>query len=48
MLVGSCGHGPPHFGTDDEEAVVERRGVGAIPRKEALYALHRTPSFHGS
>ena len=45
MLVGGCGHGPPYC---DEEAVVKRRGAGAIPRREALSALHRAPSFHGS
>jgi hypothetical protein len=41
MLVGGCGHGPPHCGIGDEEVVVERRGVGVVPRREALSALHR-------
>jgi hypothetical protein len=48
MVVGGCGHRPSRCGTDEEEAVVERRGTGAIPRREALFALHRAPSFHGS
>jgi hypothetical protein len=48
MLVGGCGHDPPHYGTDDEGAIVERRGAGAFPRREALSALHPAPSFHGS
>jgi hypothetical protein len=48
MLVGGCGHGPPLCGIDKEDAVVEWRGAGVVPRREALSALHRTPSFHGS
>jgi hypothetical protein len=35
-------------GAGDEEVVVERRGAGAIPHREALSALHTAPSFHGS
>jgi hypothetical protein len=42
MLVGGCGHDPPRCGTSDEEVIVERRGTGAVPRREALFALHRT------
>jgi hypothetical protein len=48
MLVGGCSHGPPRCGIADEEAVVERCGAGAVPRREALSALYRAPSFHGS
>jgi hypothetical protein len=48
MLVGGCGHGPPRYGTSDEEAVVEQRGAGVAPHREALSALHRAPLFHGS
>jgi hypothetical protein len=48
MLVGGCGHGPPRYGTGDEEAVVEQRGAGVAPHREALSALHRAPLFHGS
>jgi hypothetical protein len=48
MLVGGCGHGLPRCSTDDEEAVVERRGAGVVPRREALSALHHGPLFHGS
>jgi hypothetical protein len=48
MLVGGCGHGPPCCGTDGEEAIVERRGASAVPRREALSTLHRAPSLHGS
>jgi hypothetical protein len=35
-------------GADDEEVVVERRGAGAIPHREALSALHTAPSPHRS
>jgi hypothetical protein len=38
----------PLLSTDDEEAVVERRGAGVVPRRETLSALHHTPSFLGS
>jgi hypothetical protein len=48
MLVGGYDHGPPLYSTGDEEAVVERHGVGAVPVREALSSLHRAPSFHGS
>jgi hypothetical protein len=48
MLVGGYGHRPSRCGIGDEEAIVERHGAGAIPRREVLSALHRTTSFHGS
>jgi hypothetical protein len=48
MLVSGCGHEPPRCGTDEEEAIVKGHGTGAVPGREALSALHRAPSFHGS
>jgi hypothetical protein len=48
MLVGDCGHEHPRCGTGDEEVVVEWRGAGAVTGREALSALHRAPSSHGS
>jgi hypothetical protein len=48
MLVGGYDHGPPCCSSGNEEAVVERHGVGAVPLREALSALHRAPLFHGS
>jgi hypothetical protein len=40
MLASGCGHRPHRCGTSDEEVVVEQRGAGVVPRREALSALH--------
>jgi hypothetical protein len=48
MLVGGYGHGPPRCAIVDEEAVVKPCGAGAVPRREALSALHCAPAFHSS
>ena len=40
------------FGKVDDAGIVasevERRGTGAVPCREAQFALNRAPSFHGS